>query len=100
MLLDWDDKDNMINAIMVSFYLHDRLGSVRQLIDTSGNVKNRYTYRPFGETYDDEGEVEETITNPFKFTGQYYDSEIDEYYLRARQYDPHIGRFTSGVPSL
>jgi len=80
--------------------LHDRLGSVRQIIDTSGNVKNRYTYRPFGESYDDEGEVEETITNPFKFTGQYYDSEIDEYYLRARQYDPHIGRFTSGVPSL
>ena len=75
--------------------LHDRLGSVRQIIDTSGNVKNRYTYRPFGESYDDEGEVEETITNPFKFTGQYFDSEIDEYYLRARQYDPHIGRFTS-----
>jgi len=80
------------------FYLHDRLGSVRQIIDTSGNVKNRYTYRPFGETYDDEGEVEETITNPFKFTGQYFDSEIDEYYLRARQYDPRIGRFTSRDP--
>jgi len=85
----------MINATMVNFYLNDRLGSVRQIIDTSGNVKNRYTYRPFGETYDDEGEVEETITNPFMFTGQYFDSEIDEYYLRARQYDPHIGRFTS-----
>ncbi len=61
-------------------------------------MENRYTYRPFGETYDDEGEVEENITNPFKFTGQYFDSEIDEYYLRARQYDPHIGRFTSRDP--
>jgi len=30
-----------------------------------------------------------------RFTGQYYDSEINEYYLRARQYDPHIGRFTA-----
>jgi RHS repeat-associated protein len=29
------------------------------------------------------------------FTGQYYDSEIAEYYLRARQYDPHIARFTA-----
>ena len=36
----------------------------------------------------------------FKFTGQYYDSEIDEYYLRARQYDPYIGRFTSRDPVL
>ena len=41
---------------------------------------------------------EETITNPFKFTGQYFDSEINEYYLRARQYDPHISRFTSRDP--
>jgi RHS repeat-associated protein len=98
LLLDWCANDNMINAMMASFYFHDRLGSVRQIIDTSGNVENRYTYRPFGESYDDEGEVEETITNPFKFTGQYFDAEIDEYYLRARQYDPHIGRFTSRDP--
>jgi len=34
------------------------------------------------------------------FTGQYYDSEIDEYYLRARQYDPYISRFTSRDPVL
>ena len=32
------------------FYLHDRLGSVRQIIDTSGNVKNMYTYEPFGKS--------------------------------------------------
>jgi RHS repeat-associated protein len=75
------------------FYLHDRLGSVRQVIDTDGWVKNYYIYNPFGELYS--GETQEWITNPFKFTGQYYDSEIAEYYLRARQYDPHIARFTS-----
>jgi hypothetical protein len=33
------------------FYLHDRLGSVRLIIDTSGNVKNRYTYQPFGKLF-------------------------------------------------
>ena len=81
------------------FYLHDRLGSVRQLIDTSGNVKNRYTYDPFGELYPDP-DFEETVDNPFKFTGQYFDSEIDQYYLRARQYDPHIARFTARDPVL
>ena len=57
-----------------------------------------YTYDPFGELFDDETE-ETTISNPFKFTGQYFDDEIiDEYYLRARQYNPHIGRFTSRDP--
>ena len=73
------------------FYLHDRLGSVRQIINTNGNIVNCYTYSPFGETL----EIGESITNPWRFTGQYYDSEIDLYYLRARNYHPHTGRFTS-----
>ncbi|MHC4624492.1 MAG: RHS repeat domain-containing protein [Planctomycetota bacterium] len=66
------------------FYLHDRLGSVRLLIDTSANVENRYIYDPFGQLQDSSDDYEETITNPFMFTGQYFDAEIDQYYLRAR----------------
>ncbi|MBN2137809.1 MAG: hypothetical protein JW720_08380, partial [Sedimentisphaerales bacterium] len=31
------------------FYLHDRLGSVRLVIDDDGDVQNTYTYEPFGE---------------------------------------------------
>jgi RHS repeat-associated protein len=76
------------------FYLHDRLGSVRQIINTSANVVNYYTYNPFGEIL----ESGESITNPWRFTGQYYDSETDLYYLRARQYHPHIYRFTTRDP--
>jgi RHS repeat-associated protein len=86
------------------FYLHDRLGSVRQVIDDQSAVKNSYTYEPFGEMF--ATECTETTENPFKFTGQYFDSEIEEYYLRAcpergrrtRQYNPHIARFTSRAP--
>jgi len=66
----------------INFYVHDRLGSVRlvvvpeydELTETwSVNAANAYTYTPF---------------NPFKFTGQWHDAEIDQYYLRARMYDP------------
>jgi len=29
------------------------------------------------------------------FTGQCYDAEIEEYYLRGRQYNPHLAGFTA-----
>jgi len=76
------------------FYLHDRLGSVRQIIDQDGLVVNYYTFDAFGNIREYSG----TLSNPFMFTGQFYDSEIGQYYLRARQYDPALFRFTSRDP--
>jgi RHS repeat-associated protein len=83
------------------FCLHDRLGSVRLVIDTDSNVQNRYIYQPFGELHENNpADFDENVAacGSFRFTGQYYDSEIDQYYLRARQYYPYIGRFTSRDP--
>ncbi|MBN1391627.1 MAG: RHS repeat-associated core domain-containing protein, partial [Sedimentisphaerales bacterium] len=79
------------------FYLHDRLGSVRLIVDTSGVVKNCYTYNPFGELF--ASETTENVLNPFKFSGQFFDNEIGQYHLRARQYDPYLSRFTSRDPA-
>jgi len=81
------------------FYLSDRLGSVRQLIDTDGDVVKRYTYDPFGGAFASEVEEEDNnMKNPFMFTGQWFDSEIDQYFQRARQYNPHLGLFTTRDP--
>ncbi|MHC4621013.1 MAG: polymorphic toxin-type HINT domain-containing protein, partial [Planctomycetota bacterium] len=85
------------------FYLHDRLGSVRQIIKyENGQVKvvDRYTYTPFGETHDSQVQQDADLKNRFMFAGQYYDDEIKQYYLRARQYDPYIARFTARDPLL
>jgi RHS repeat-associated protein len=76
------------------FNIHDRTGSIRQIINTSGSVVRYYTYEPFGEVLEEDG----TLTNYMMFTGRYFDTEIDQYYLRARQYDPHISRFTARDP--
>jgi RHS repeat-associated protein len=78
------------------FYLHDRLGSVRQVIDTNADVQNKYVYQPFGESF--ASEQAENVSNDFKFTGQLLDAEVEQYYLRARQYDPSIHRFPSRDP--
>lgn len=60
------------------FYVKDRLGSVRQIIDSAGNVVKNYTYSPFGRVLEEDGSFE----NPFKFTGQWFDDEISQYYSR------------------
>jgi len=78
------------------FYLHDRLGSVRLVIDDQSAIANKYTYSPFGE--DITSECTETVASPWKFTGQWYDAEINQYYLRSRQYDPQTARFTGRDP--
>ncbi|MFX0066912.1 MAG: RHS repeat-associated core domain-containing protein [Candidatus Hermodarchaeota archaeon] len=64
------------------------------MIDTSANVVKYYAYESFGEVLEEGG----TLTNYMMFTGQYFDNEIDQYYLRARQYDPYISRFTARDP--
>ncbi len=86
------------NSYTPYFYVHDRLGSVRMVVDDTGTAVCSYTYRPYGAFY--EGECVETtgVDNPWKFTGQWYDAEIEQYYLRARQYDPAMMRFTSRDP--
>ena len=99
-------KDLSIKEILIQYNgpcaankysnLYDRLGSVRQVINSAGDVVNRYSYNPFGEMH--ATETEESLLNPFKYTGQYFDSEIGQYYLRARQYEPYLGIFTANDP--
>ena len=49
-----------------------------------------YAYDAFGNEKDRVG----ADPNPFRYCGEYFDVESGSYYLRARYYDPSIGRFT------
>ena len=72
----------------------DGLGSVRALTDGTGSVVQTYETDPFGVSTQTQG----TSTQPFQFTGQQQDAESSFYYLRARYYDPTIGRFLTRDP--
>ena len=57
--------------------------------EESRRVRNRYGYDAFGNME----YAEETVKNRFRYTSQQYDSVTGQYYLRARYYNPVIGRF-------
>ena len=71
-------------------YASDEMGSTTHIVDESGNVQNRYAYDAWGRI-----EVkEEAVPNRFTYYGQQIDPITQQYYLRARFYNPVIGRFT------
>ncbi|MEK4063788.1 MULTISPECIES: RHS repeat-associated core domain-containing protein [unclassified Paenibacillus] len=71
------------------YYLYNGHGDVVQIVNTSGTPVNTYSYDEWGNiTSQTEG-----IQNSFKYAGEIYDAETGLYYLRARYYDPSIGRF-------
>jgi RHS repeat-associated protein len=76
------------------YYLKDRLGSVRAMIDDTGSIVNSYAYTPYGEDLT----TTETVDNRFKFASYNFDETTDLYYLNARWYDPTVQRFTSRDP--
>jgi len=71
-------------------YASDEQGSTVFITGKNGDVKNRYTYDAFGNTI----ESEEQIPNRYQYTGQQLDPLTQQYYLRARFYNPAIARFT------
>ena len=70
-------------------YTSDEMGSITHVTDEAGSVLNRYEYDAFGECII----KEETVANRFGFAGEQYDPVAGMYYLRARFYNPVIGRF-------
>ena len=78
------------------FLLSDRLGSVRLVVDKTGTIKNRYTYTPYGEETTAETEV--SVDQPFQFTGQYLEEDVQLYAFNARMYDPNLAVFLTHDP--
>ncbi|WP_405111623.1 RHS repeat-associated core domain-containing protein [Paenibacillus sp. FSL K6-1217] len=71
------------------YYLYNGHGDVVQIVDTTGKIVNNYVYDEWGNITSQK----EEISNSFKYAGEIYDEETGLYYLRARYYDPSMGRF-------
>jgi len=76
------------------YYTRDHLGSVRELVDASGNVRARYDYGPWGRREKLEGDLEAE----FGFTGHHVHGPTGLHLALYRVYDAKMGRWLSADP--
>jgi RHS repeat-associated protein len=81
------------------FYHYDGLGSTIAITDSDGEVVNSYAYSPEGLVGVPETSPK-TIPNPFQYVGRFGVMAEGNglYYMRARYYDPEVGRFINKDP--
>ena len=89
------NSDNAGNQNM--YYLQDHLYSPIRLLGDEGN-STPMAYDEFGIPEDNTVQAENTLNNPFGFTGYQMDNITGMYYAQARYYEPKVGRFMAEDP--
>ncbi len=80
----------------ISWYLTDDLGSVRDVINSTGTLLDHIAYNSYGQVL---SQTNAAAAPLFGFTGQVFDQATGLYFDQARYYDPSTGRFISQDPS-
>ncbi|NOU67513.1 hypothetical protein GC096_26070 [Paenibacillus sp. LMG 31461] len=71
------------------FYSKNIHGDIVGVYGQNGEPLNKYDYDIWGNPID----TQETVKQPFRYSGEYWDESTGLQYLRARWYDPSVGRF-------
>jgi RHS repeat-associated protein len=79
------------STVGYSAILYNGHGDVIQTVDAAGNIENSYDYDIWGNPT----LTLEQYSFSIRYAGEFFDKETGLYYLRARYYNPYIGRFIS-----
>jgi RHS repeat-associated protein len=71
------------------FYVKDHLGTPQKVVNESGNIEWSAEYTSFGNA----NITVNSVTNNFRFPGQYFDQETGLHYNQYRYYDVQTGRY-------
>ena len=81
----------------VEHFLYDGHGSTRQLVDSSEAITECFSYDAYGVMLG--GNPADTSgSTSLLYAGEQFDTDLQQYYLRARYYDPLNGRFNRTDP--
>ena len=78
-----------------TYLAKDVHGDTIMTLTANGTKNETYGYFAYGEQFSHTG----SDNNPYRYCGEYTDSETGFIYLRNRYYDPKLGRFTSEDPA-
>jgi len=76
------------------FFTRDHLGSVREMVDSSGTIQARYSYDPYGRRT----KISGSLDADFGYAGYYYHPPSGLYLTVLRAYDADLGRWLSRDP--
>jgi len=83
------------------YYTSDHLGSIRELVNSSGTLLTRYSYDPYGRvtaTYTSANTSTPPIDATVQYTGDYYHATSELNLTKLRAYDPNTARWLSRDP--
>jgi len=92
--IEYDASGAVVN---VRFYTKDHTGSVRDLVDDSGQVQAKYDYDPYGRRTRT-AVSNSTADTVVSYTGHHWHEKSGVYLTMTRQYDPELGRWLSRDP--
>ena len=76
-----------------SFLMYDGHGSTRLLTDTTFSITDRYDYDAYGIMLGGNPASSPPPTTSLLYSGETFDVDLQQQYLRARNYDQNSGRF-------
>ncbi|HEU0228235.1 MAG TPA: RHS repeat-associated core domain-containing protein, partial [Arachidicoccus soli] len=80
------------------YYLKDHLGSIRVVVNETGNIVNSDDYDPWGMILNGRSTIVAYNNAKYKFIGKERDKETGYDYFGARYYDSRIGRWMQVEP--
>jgi RHS repeat-associated protein len=77
------------------YYTRDHLGSIREMVDNSGNIQARYDYDPYGRPT----KISGSMDSDFQYAGYYEHAPSSLNLTLFRAYDPGTARWLSRDPT-